>query len=331
MNITVFGAGAWGTSVAVYCSRIGHNVTLVPKFDNQAEIMLSKRENVDFLPGVSLPDGLKITTSVEIALQSADIAFIACPSIGLVDLCNDLKAASDKINQHPILISLCKGIQSEKLETASVLINNILPNFEFCVLSGPTNAKEFADGFPAALVLSTLSDKAQVLQKELTSATVRIYTNTDVLGVELAGCLKNVYAIGAGVCDGLKFGYNTKAAYLTRALREMVTIGCTLGGQKETFYGLSGFGDFVATCMGPWSRNRTFGERIGSGESVEEIFKTQKAAVEGYKTSRAFYNICLERGIDAPIISAIYAGLYEHKSIQDIVHMLTNRPLRSEI
>ena len=331
MNITVFGAGAWGTSVAVYCSRIGHNVTLVPKFQEQADIMLEKHENVDFLPGVSLPDKLHITTNVEIGLQSADVAFIGCPSIGLVDLCNEIKVASDRINKRPILISLCKGIQSEKLETASVLINKILPNFDFCVLSGPTNAKEFADGYPAAMVLSTVSGKAQWLQKELTSETVRIYTNDDVLGVELAGCLKNVYAIGAGVCDGLKFGYNTKAAYLTRALHEMVMIGCSLGGKKDTFYGLSGFGDFVATCMGPWSRNRTFGERIGSGEKIEDIMKTQKAAVEGYKTARAFYNVCLERGLDAPIISAIYAGLYEHKDIKDIVHALANRPLRSEI
>ncbi|MDE6432280.1 MAG: NAD(P)-dependent glycerol-3-phosphate dehydrogenase [Opitutales bacterium] len=331
MNITVFGAGAWGTSVAVYCTRIGHSVTLVPKFEEQATSMLAKRENVDFLPGIPLPDGLKITTNVEVALRSAQVAFIGCPSIGLVDLCNDIKSASSTLKQLPILISLCKGIQSEKLETASVLINKILPNFEFCVLSGPTNAKEFADGYPAAMVLSTLSDKALLLQKELTSQTVRIYTNTDVLGVELAGCLKNVYAIGAGACDGLRFGYNTKAAYLTRALREMVTIGCSLGGKKETFYGLSGFGDFVATCMGPWSRNRTFGERIGAGESVDEIFKTQKSAVEGYKTTRAFYNVCSERNIDAPIISAIYAGLYENKDIHDLVRMLANRPLRSEI
>ncbi len=331
MKITVFGAGAWGTSVAVYCSRTGHDVTLVPKFEEQAEIMRSKRENVDFFPGVTLPENLKITSSVPVGLHSAEVAFIGCPSIGLVDLCEEIKSNSKELNQYPVLISLCKGIQSDKLETASVLIKKFLPDFEFCVLSGPTNAKEFADGFPAAMVLATTSGRAQFLQKNLTSSTLRIYTNTDVLGVELAGCLKNVYAIGAGVCDGLKFGYNTKAAYLTRALREMVTIGCALGGQKDTFYGLSGFGDFVATCMGPWSRNRTFGERIGAGETVEDIFKTQKAAVEGFKTTRAFFNICRERNIDAPIIEAIYMGLYEHKSIDELVYQLANRPLRSEV
>jgi glycerol-3-phosphate dehydrogenase (NAD(P)+) len=181
------------------------------------------------------------------------------------------------------------------------------------------------------VVLAVDSGDAQSLQKALASSSMRIYTNNDILGVELAGCLKNVYAIGAGACDGLKLGDNAKAAYLTRALREMISIGCTLGGSRETFYGLSGFGDFVATCMGSWSRNRTFGSRVGAGESVEEIFKTQKAAVEGYQTSRAFYNICKERGIDVPIIGAIYAVLYEGQNIRDVVDALFNRPLKSEL
>ncbi|MDR0715331.1 MAG: NAD(P)-dependent glycerol-3-phosphate dehydrogenase [Puniceicoccales bacterium] len=331
MNITVFGAGAWGTAMALYCRRIGHNVTLVPKFADQAEIMLNKRENVDFLPGIPLPEDIKITVAVEPALKSAEVVFIGCPSVGLVDLCNDIKEASEKTGSYPFLISLCKGIQSASLETASVVIKNILPRFKFGVLSGPTNAKEVALDFPAAMVLAVDSGDAQSLQKALASSSMRIYTNNDVLGVELAGCLKNVYAIGAGACDGLKLGDNAKAAYLTRALREMISIGCALGGARETFYGLSGFGDFVATCMGAWSRNRTFGSRVGAGESVEEIFKTQKAAVEGYQTSRAFYNICKERGIDVPIIGAIYAVLYEGQNIRNVVDALFNRPLKSEL
>ncbi|MDR3273829.1 MAG: NAD(P)-dependent glycerol-3-phosphate dehydrogenase [Puniceicoccales bacterium] len=331
MNITVFGAGAWGTAMALHCQRAGHEVTLVPKFAEQADIMLSKRENVDFLPGVPLPEDIKITIDVESALKGAEIAFIGCPSVGLVDLCNDIKHASEKINGRPFLISLCKGIQSANLETASLIIKRIIPEFGFGVLSGPTNAKEVAVGFPAAMVLAMDSGDAQSLQRALASPSVRIYTNSDVLGVELAGCLKNVYAIGAGACDGLKLGDSAKAAYLTRALREMISIGCAFGGSRETFYGLSGFGDFVATCMGPWSRNRTFGSRIGAGESAEEIFKTQKAAVEGYQTSRAFYNVCKERGIDAPIIDAICAVLYDGQNIRDVVNSLFNRPLKSEL
>jgi glycerol-3-phosphate dehydrogenase (NAD(P)+) len=331
MNITVFGAGAWGTAIALYCNRIGHRVTLVPKFAEQADIMVHRRENVDFLPGVPLPTDLKITTNVGAALGDAEVAFIGCPSIGLVDLCSDIRAAGAGLSKRPFLLSLCKGVQSVNLETASVIIEKLLPDFSFGVLSGPTNAKEVAIGLPAAMVLATNSDSAQSLQAALASSSVRIYTNHDVLGVELAGCLKNVYAIGAGMCDGLKLGDNAKAAYLTRALREMISLGCLLGGKRETFYGLSGFGDFVATCMGPWSRNRTFGERIGSGESAEEIFKTQKAAVEGYQTSRAFYNMCSERNVDTPIIKEIYAVLYEQRNLRSSVSALFNRPLKSEV
>ncbi|MDR1255837.1 MAG: NAD(P)-dependent glycerol-3-phosphate dehydrogenase [Puniceicoccales bacterium] len=331
MKITVFGAGAWGTAMALYCHRIGHQVTLVPKFTEQADIMLSKRENVDFLPEISLPADMGITVDVEPALGSAEVALIGCPSIGLVDLCEDIKRAGGKTSNRPFLISLCKGIQSANLETASAIIRRIIPEFEFGVLSGPTNAREIALGLPAAMVLAVDSGDGQALQRALASQSIRIYTNNDVIGVELAGCLKNVYAIGAGMCDGLKFGDNAKAAYLTRALREMVSIGCTFGGSRETFYGLSGFGDFVATCMGQWSRNRTFGSRVGAGESVEEIFKTQKAAVEGYHTSHAFYTVCRERGIDAPIISAIHAVLYEGQKIGDVVKGLVNRPLKSEL
>ncbi|MDR2435762.1 MAG: NAD(P)-dependent glycerol-3-phosphate dehydrogenase [Puniceicoccales bacterium] len=331
MNITVFGAGAWGTAMALHCRRIGHGVTLVPKFAEQVDVMLSKRENVDFLPGVPLPEDIEITSDVESALGKAEVAFIGCPSVGLVDLCNDIGAAGEKIGKKPFLVSLCKGIQSMNLETASVIIKNILPEFEFGVLSGPTNAREVALGFPAAMVLAVDSGDAQSLQRALASSSVRIYTNSDVLGVELAGCLKNVYAIGAGVCDGLRLGDNAKAAYMTRALREMISIGCALGGSRDTFYGLSGFGDFVATCMGSWSRNRTFGSRVGAGESVEEIFKTQKAAVEGYHTSKAFHSICKERAIDAPIIGAIYAVLYDGRNVQEAVNSLFNRPLKSEL
>jgi glycerol-3-phosphate dehydrogenase (NAD(P)+) len=331
MNIAVFGAGAWGPAMALHCRRIGHGVTLVPKFAEQVGMMLSKRENVDFLPGIPLPEDIEITVDVESALSGAEIAFIGCPSVGLVDLCNDINVASEKTGKRPFLISLCKGIQSANLDTASAIIKDILPKFEFGVLSGPTNAREVALGFPAAMVLAVDSGDGQALQRALASPSVRIYTNGDVLGVELAGCLKNIYAIGAGMCDGLKLGDNAKAAYLTRALREMISIGCALGGSRDTFYGLSGFGDFVATCMGAWSRNRTFGERVGAGVSVEEIFKTQKAAVEGYKTSKAFYAICSERGIDAPIVDAIHAVLYGGKNIRDVVNSLFSRPLKSEL
>ncbi|MDR2629160.1 MAG: NAD(P)-dependent glycerol-3-phosphate dehydrogenase [Puniceicoccales bacterium] len=328
MKISIFGAGAWGTAMACYCRTIGHDVVLTPKFEEQADKMTKSRENVDFLPGVKLPEGINITTNIDV--QSTDLAFLACPAVGMEDLCLSLNRASEGVKKLPLLVSLCKGIQNENSETASDLIERMLPNFEYAVLAGPTNAKEVAQGKHAAMVLATSSESIYEVQKALSSERIRIYSSRDVKGAELGGCLKNVYAIGAGICDGLRFGDNAKAAYLTRALKELVTIGTSLGGQMETFYGLSGFGDFIATCMGEWSRNRTFGERLGKGETVDGIFATQKAVVEGYKTVKAFHGICEKKNINAPIISAIYSALYLNVPLQKCIESLLNRSLKSE-
>jgi glycerol-3-phosphate dehydrogenase (NAD(P)+) len=317
--------------MACYCSRVGHAVTLLPRFDDQAEKMIKLRENVDFLPGVKLPSEIGILTDIDIGLDGAEVAFLACPSVGIAELCVNLGKAAARVRNFPILISLCKGIQSENLEVASDLIERFLPNFEHGVLAGPTNAKEIAEGKNAAMVLATKSEKIRIIQAAFNSEKIRIYSSTDVKGVELGGCLKNVYAIGAGICDGVGLGDNARAAYLTRSLRELVTVGVFFGGQVETFYGLSGFGDFIATCTGAWSRNRTFGERIGRGETVEEIFAMQKAAVEGYKTTQSFHLACQKNELNAPIMAAIHAVLYLRRSIRECVDELINRPLRAEV
>ncbi|MDR1433210.1 MAG: NAD(P)-dependent glycerol-3-phosphate dehydrogenase [Puniceicoccales bacterium] len=332
MKISVFGAGAWGTAVACYCDRIGHAVTLLPKFEDQAKKMVKFHENVDFLPGISLADEIVITTDVATGLRGADVAFLACPAVGMEDLCLSLKYTSEGMDRDnlPLLISLCKGIQNENLEMASDLIERILPNFEYGVLAGPTNAKEVAECRNAAMVLATKSKKIYKMQEAMNSEKIRIYSSIDVRGTELGGCLKNVYAVGAGICDGLGLGDNAKAAYLTRSLKELVTIGVALGGQEETFYGLSGFGDFIATCMGSWSRNRTFGEKIGRGEAVDEILATQKAVVEGYKTARSFHLICEKMNIKAPIMAEIYGVLLLKKPLKDAVNALINRQLKPE-
>lgn len=314
--------------MACYCRTIGHDVVLVPKFEEQVDRMTKFQENIDFLPGIKFSKGISITTDIDIL--NTDLAFLACPAVGMEDLCLSLDRASKGVKKLPLLVSLCKGIQNENSETASDLIERMLPNFEYGVLAGPTNAKEVAEGKHAAMVLATDSKNIYEIQKALSSERIRIYSGRDVKGAELGGCLKNVYAIGAGICDGLEFGDNAKAAYLTRALKELVAIGTSLGGQAETFYGLSGFGDFIATCMGEWSRNRTFGERLGKGETVDGIFATQKAVVEGYKTVKAFYFICEKKNISAPIISAIYSTLYLNIPLQKCIESLLNRSLKSE-
>jgi glycerol-3-phosphate dehydrogenase (NAD(P)+) len=330
MRISVFGAGAWGTAVACYCSGIGHGVTLLPRFNEQAELMLKNRENVDFLPGVKLPTSMAIATDIGLGLADADVAFLACPSVGIEDLCGNIGRAK-KPGELPLLLSLCKGIQNENMETASNIIERLLPEFEYGVLAGPTNAKEVANGKHAAMVLATKSDRIYGIQEKLSSERMRIYSSDDVRGVELGGCLKNIYAIGAGICDGLQLGDNAKAAYLTRSLRELISIGVLLGGKAETFHGLSGFGDFIATCTGAWSRNRTFGERIGRGETADAILNSQKTAVEGYKTTKSLHTICKKSGINAPVIDEIYAILYMGKPLKDSVSSLLNRSLKPEV
>jgi glycerol-3-phosphate dehydrogenase (NAD(P)+) len=245
-------------------------------------------------------------------------------------LCVGIWEALRGLEPCPLLLSLCKGIQSENLGITADLVGRILPGVEYGVLAGPTNAMEIALGMNAAMVLASTSKGIYKIQEALNSHQIRIYSSVDVRGVELGGCLKNVYAIGSGICDGLKLGDNGRAAYLTRSLREMVAIGTALGGQRETFYGLSGFGDFIATCTGRWSRNRTFGEKIGGGERVDAILSSQKSVVEGYRTARSLSILCEKIGVDAPILSEIHAVLYLGKPMGECVDALIHRSLKAE-
>ena len=331
MKITVFGAGAWGTAIAIYCDKIGNDVTLVAKFEDQAELINKRRENADFLPGVPLPKGIKVTADHHIGYKDCELAFIGCPSKGLVDLCNVLnEEASKQKKERPFLLSLCKGIQFETMETPTQTIERLAPGFDVGVFAGPTNAKEVATGCHAGMVLATKSAKVCDFQKVLNSKQIRVYRSEDMFGVELGGCLKNVYAICAGVCDSMHLGDNAKAGYLTRAFREMVIIATALGASLDTMLGLSGLGDFILTCTGEWSRNRTFGEKVGSGQSIEEIFEEQKAVVEGYKTTKAFYEMCKEKGIEAPILGELYSVLYEGKKVRHAFDTLLGRDLKAE-
>jgi glycerol-3-phosphate dehydrogenase (NAD(P)+) len=199
-------------------------------------------------------------------------------------------------------------------------------------LSGPTNAAEVARGLPAAMVLAARGSEPaiQEVQAAISGPTLRVYTTDDLPGVEYGGSLKNVYAIAAGCCDGLGLGDNAKAALLTRAVAEMVRVGGSLGARRETFYGLSGFGDLVATCHGLWSRNREFGQRIGEGRQIPELLAGRKTVVEGYETTRSFAGLCAERGIDAPILSEMNAILFQGRRPADAIAAFMMRELKRE-
>lgn len=331
MKFVVVGAGAWGTAFAIHLARCGHNVALVPRRAEQAAALAASHENVDYLPGIIIPPSVTIHHDVGSVLSSADVLLLACPAQALRDTCLRLRESWGAA-QPCLTISLAKGLELETHLRPSQIISGLLPPTKAGSLSGPTNAAEVARGLPAAMVLGVteLSSDVQEVQAALSGPTLRVYTSDDVAGVEYGGSLKNIYAIAAGCSDGLRLGDNTRAALLTRALAEMVRVGSALGARTETFYGLSGFGDLVATCHGRWSRNRDFGEQVGMGRAVADLLTHRKTIVEGYKTTRSFNELCREKQIDAPIMRETNAILFEGKPPSDALRTLMTRELKNE-
>ncbi|RFC51471.1 MAG: glycerol-3-phosphate dehydrogenase (NAD(P)+) [Verrucomicrobia bacterium] len=331
MKFVVVGAGAWGTAFALHLARAGQAVTLVPRRAEQALSLTAARENTDYLPGVALPLELHVDTSLEAALAGAEVVLLACPSQALREtgarVCAALGATKPQL-----VVSLAKGLELGTHLRPSQVIAEVLPGIPAASLTGPTNAAEVARGLPAAMVLAAPATATSVaeVQAALSGATLRVYTSDDLPGVEYGGSLKNIYAIAAGCCDGLKLGDNSRAALLTRALAEMVRVGVALGARPETFYGLSGFGDLIATCHGAWSRNRQFGFAIGEGRTVAELMAHRKTVVEGYKTTESFHGLCVERKIDAPILREMHAILFEGKVPASAIKALMTRGLKRE-
>jgi len=325
MNFAVIGAGAWGTAMAVHLSKMGHTVTLVPRRFDQALTLSSDRENPDYLPGVKLPPSLQIGHELVPVLMEAEIVLLACPAQALRETAQRIKASLGLATELKLVVSLAKGLELGTHDRPSQVIQSVLSALPVGTLTGPTNANEVGQGLPAAMVLAATveDDLLARVQSQISGPTLRVYTSADLIGVEVGGCLKNIYAIGAGICDGLKLGDNTKAAMLTRALAEMVRVGAGLGAQAETFYGLSGFGDLVATCHGAWSRNRQFGEKLGQGASITDLMAGRKTVVEGYKTTEAFHELCQQKGIEAPILNEVYQTLFAEKppalALQDLM------------
>jgi len=332
MNFAVIGAGAWGTAFAVHLSRLGHTVTLVPRRFEQALALSSSHENVEYLPGISLPPSLQIGHELAPVLMEAEVVMLACPAQALRETCGHIRANLGLATQLKLVISLAKGLELGTHLRPTEVISAVLPQYVAAALTGPTNAAEVGRGKPSAMTLAAgrIDEFVSAVQAALSGPTLRVYTSDDVVGVEIASCLKNIYAIAAGCCDGLQLGDNSKAALLTRALAEMVRVGLALGARAETFYGLSGFGDLVATCHGGWSRNREFGQRVGEGRSVTELLAGRKTVVEGYKTTDSFAELCAVRGIDAPILRETRAMLFEGKPASQALSSLMSRELKQE-
>lgn len=338
MNFVVLGAGAWGTAISVHLARLDRRVTLVPRRIEQALEIASVRENADYLPGVHLPHDIQLGCEIAPSIMEADVILLACPSMGLRELCRQIVPAlkDAKVLRHVICLS--KGLEQGSLLQPIEVMEQELGHcvvegrkLKFAVLSGPSFAVEVAAGKPTAVVLAakTVDAELTAVQEAMSDRHLRIYCSDDAAGVELGGCLKNIYAIGAGISEGLELGHNATGAYLTRALREMVRLGTALGGRAETFYGLSGFGDLITTCTGPISRNRSFGVALASGKTPQQLLKGRKTVVEGYWATESFHKLCTEKKLEAPILAQIYRILYEGKNAKETIAELMLRDLKA--
>jgi glycerol-3-phosphate dehydrogenase (NAD(P)+) len=332
MNFVVVGAGAWGTAFALHLSRIGNTVALVPRRTEQAQEIATRRENREYLPGIILPETIHVTASLEAVLPGADVLLLACPAQAVRATSLRIRDAAAARSRFRIVVSLAKGLELGTHLRPSEIMVETLGDVPVGSLSGPTNALGVARGDPSAMVLAVDRAAAAVddVQVSLSCPTLRVYTSDDLAGVEFGSCLKNIYAIAAGCCDGLQLGDNSKAALLTRALAEMVRVGVALGARPDTFYGLSGFGDLVATSYGGWSRNREFGQQIGEGGDVATLIANRRTVVEGYKTAEAFASLCAGRNIDAPILREIHAILAHGKKPAAALASLMARELKRE-
>jgi glycerol-3-phosphate dehydrogenase (NAD(P)+) len=330
------GAGAWGTALAVLLARSGCTVTLVPRRLQHALQLATQRENADYLPGIPLEPNIQIGSALAPSLLGAEYVFLACPSHALAQLCQQLAQEWQAGNAPSLLgvLCLCKGLDPHSLLLPTQVVQQHLPAVGCGVLTGPCYAREVALAKPTAAVLATQGiPSAPALQEALSQDSFRVYTSPDCLGAQLGACLKNVYALGAGLSDGLDLGDNARAAYLTRALHEMVKIGTTLGGQGSTLYGLSGFGDLVATALGSWSRNRQFGFALGQGHTPQALLEGRRTVVEGYWATRCFHERTAQYPALAqhtPLLHGLYHILYQQQEPREVLRQLMLRPLKAE-
>jgi glycerol-3-phosphate dehydrogenase (NAD(P)+) len=330
-TIGVIGAGAWGTALALLLTDKGHDVTLWMYEKDLAEEAARTRENRTYLPGFSLPASLSVTSSLEAAVRDKTVVLSVVPSHTVRAVA---KQFAPFLASNAIIISASKGIEIETLMPLSEVFKDTLPkpfHSRLCFLSGPSFAKEVAQKMPTAVSLASydpaIGKKAQEI---MSSPFFRVYTNSDVMGVELGGSLKNVVAIAAGVLEGLGYGYNTMAALLTRGLVEMARLGAAMGANPFTFSGLAGMGDLVLTCTGGLSRNRTLGVRLGKGEKLDDIMKGAKTVAEGVKTAKAARELAKKYDVEMPVVEEVYQILYENKGPKQAVKDLMNRELKEE-
>ncbi|HYR05266.1 MAG TPA: NAD(P)H-dependent glycerol-3-phosphate dehydrogenase [Gallionella sp.] len=327
MNITVIGAGAWGTALAISLAA-HHRVTLWSIDAAQVEEMRATRCNQSFLPDVPLPEGLDLSADILAALDGAELAIIAVPVAALRSVLQQIPQLPNRFG----VVWVCKGFEAETSLLPHQVAAEVLPEeFPRGVLSGPSFAQEVARGLPAALTFASADEEfAQRTAQALHHARLRIYASSDVIGVEVGGAVKNIMAIAAGICDGMGLGHNARAALLTRGLAEITRLGLKLGGRPETLGGLSGAGDLILTCTGDLSRNRQVGMLMVQQHDLPDILHRLGHVAEGVYTVREVHRLAQRLGVAMPICEAVYRVLYEHIPVAEVVTDLLNRVPNTE-
>ncbi len=325
MNITVLGAGAWGTALAKLLRESGNEVTVWGHDPAHLADVRASGRNERYLPGVKLPDGLRYADELADAVQGAGVIVVAVPSRAFRQTVTALA------DFRGLAVSVTKGIEHDSGLSMCGVLRACAPRAKVAALSGPTLALEVARGIPTASVAaSSDTGAAHLTQTLFHRPAFRVYSSADPLGVELGGALKNVVAIAAGVGDGLGFGDNAKAALVTRAVAEMRRLGVACGAQAETFAGLSGLGDLTVTCFSKLSRNRGFGEQLGRGGALLELLSASRHVVEGHPTARSAWQLARKHDVSTPIIEQVHAMLYEGKDVKAAVRDLTSRDSKAE-
>ncbi|HOE57324.1 MAG TPA: NAD(P)H-dependent glycerol-3-phosphate dehydrogenase [Bacillota bacterium] len=328
-NISIIGAGSWGTAIAVLLAGKGMNIKLWARDDKLIEKIRSTRENYYYLPGTLLADNILVSSDIEYCCRGSEVIVLASPSHAMRDICCRIKGL---VSKEQVIVSLAKGIENDTLLRMSEIIKELMPENEVAVVSGPSHAEEVAKGIPTAVVASSQKKAvAEYIQDIFMAPLFRVYTNPDIVGVELGGALKNIIALGAGIIDGLGLGDNTKAAVMTRGIVEMARLGESLGASRSTFAGLSGIGDLIVTCTSMHSRNRKAGMAIGQGKSVDEVLGGTKMVVEGVRTTKSARQLAHRQKVEMPITQEIYSLLFNKADIKNSIMNLTMRSRTHEM
>lgn len=329
MRCSVVGAGAWGTALADLLTRNGHDVTLWAYEPDVVESINKKHENVRFLGGHSLAPALRATGDIARAVEGAELVTLATPSHVLRSI---LRPAAKSLPHTAPLVVASKGIEKGSLCLMTEVAEQEMPGATVVALSGPSFAKEVVTCQPTAVVIACKSNGAAAdAQQAFSSPYFRVYTHTDVVGVELGGALKNVMAVATGIAEGLGLGFNARAALVTRGLAEMTRLGLALGAEQSTFAGLAGLGDLVLTCTGSLSRNRAVGVEVGKGRSLEEVLRDKETVAEGVVTAQSARELAAREGVEMPIVDTVNRVLFEGQPARSAIAALMSRELRAEV